>query len=293
MSGNDDDVVDLTVEDDDDEIEILSETIARPVRHSTRQNELIFHSIQQQDPSSFERALQQLYPPGDQELSNNNNGPPQSQLRRSRRQRQQQLNTQGRQPRFSAYFGGREVGARRYGPYDSYQFLQQRRPAPYGPSGNPIMELLNHPLSYPHELLSRMNPDEEAQLHRALYLSTLQNQPHNSLTVEDIEKKPLEPEKTTEGYTRSIDPSLKLVCARCDSELGLEEEDEDRKKGLTESELTLCKRVYFSTCSHVYCGKCVNHFTNRRKVRGEKVKCMAPKCNTSFKGKHKFREIYY
>jgi hypothetical protein len=279
-------VVDLTAEEDDDEIEVISESPA-PGRDSAsvRREEQRAHmaqqarEIDQRMTSAFQQASSRAQQDRaiqeeerQRQLERQRLLHLQQQQRQIERQRrlmqQQQRRQQQQQPRFHAMLGG-------LGGY----------PVPIAQG---ILRIITDD---PAATFGAFG-DEESQLRQALYLSARQTQPQTSVSVDEIERKPEEPEKTREGYTREIKPSLRLVCAKCSGELG-EGEEEEEQKGMTEADILLSKRVYFSTCGHVYCGKCVNHIMNHKKARGEKVQCLVPNCRTSFKGKHKFREIYY
>lgn len=282
-------VVDLTAdEDDDDEIEVLGESpapgwdspsVLRGEQRARMAQQA--HEIDQRLSSAFQqassRAQQNRATQGEEqqrrrerllELQRQRHLQQEQHRQIERQQRLIQQQQRQTQPRFHAMLGG------------------------LGGYPVPIAQGLLRIITDDPAATFGAFGDEESQLRQALYLSTRQTQPQTSVSVDEIERKPTEPEKTREGYTREIKPSLRLVCAKCDTELG-EGEEEEGQKGMTDADILLSKRVYFSTCGHVYCGKCVNHIMNHKKIRGEKSQCLVPNCQTSFKGKHKFREIYY
>lgn len=146
---------------------------------------------------------------------------------------------------------------------------------------------------------------DQEQLNRALRLSaeqyeaafaTRQTPPAKTLDL---------PKETRSGYTRAIDPSNVYQCAWCELELneGIPAKTEsntefwDSKfRGTTEADQELSKRVFFSSCGHVYCGWCVKKIINRPK--GKKAKkstgvigsCCVVDCKRGFRGK--FIEIF-
>ncbi|KAA8913079.1 hypothetical protein TRICI_003281 [Trichomonascus ciferrii] len=283
-------VVDLTADEDDDEIEVLSESPvpgwdSASARQERQRDRLAQHILE----------IDQGLNPAFQQVSSRPQGnrTTQGEERRRYEEHRQLLERHQRQRRQEAH--RRQMERQQQRLMEQQQRRRQHHPRFHamlgGLGGYPVpiaQGILRFITDDPAAAFGTFG-DEESQLRQALYLSARQTQPQTSVSVDEIEKKPEEPEKTREGFTRAIKPSLCLVCAKCGGELG-EEEDQ---KGLTEADAMLSKRVYFSTCGHVYCGKCVNHIVNHKKARGEKKQCLVPNCNTSFKGKHKFREIYY
>lgn len=150
---------------------------------------------------------------------------------------------------------------------------------------------------------------DQEQLNRALNLSaeqyeaafaTRQTPPAKSLDL---------PKETRPGYTRAIDPSNVYQCAWCELELneGIPAKTEsntefwDSKfRGATEADQELSKRVFFSPCSHIYCGWCVKKIINRPKGKKSKkatakekgiiASCCVVDCKRAFRGK--FIEIF-
>ncbi|CAN6597310.1 hypothetical protein TRVA0_001S04082 [Trichomonascus vanleenenianus] len=145
---------------------------------------------------------------------------------------------------------------------------------------------------------------DEDELRRALILSEQMDQPRRELTVDQLKGKPAEPLDTRKGYTRGITKDAKLVCPNCSVELGEgvpDETDEDReairRNGYSDMDVLLSKRVFFSKCGHVYCGKCVNRIINynRRIHKDIPSQCVAEGCQQRFRKNTKgtFTEIYY
>uniref|UniRef100_A0A060TDW6 ARAD1D10758p n=1 Tax=Blastobotrys adeninivorans TaxID=409370 RepID=A0A060TDW6_BLAAD len=145
----------------------------------------------------------------------------------------------------------------------------------------------------PSSLFVNPRDQERQDLLRAIMLSTQQYHPPETIKVEDIKDKPPSPSPARDGYTRSIKPDLKLMCCKCDTELG-EGYDEQQAEQKSETDLLLSKRIFFSRCGHVYCGVCVKNYTSRPHKKGERrPKCVVEGCEGFLTGRSKFTEIYY
>ncbi|ANB13104.1 hypothetical protein AWJ20_1384 [Sugiyamaella lignohabitans] len=159
--------------------------------------------------------------------------------------------------------------------------------------------------------------NEEERLFQAVLQRSIEDtgEVSHRPTVDQL-RKPEIPKSARPGYSRAVEPELDVVCARCETELGVgltsdmkldkgkEQETSQEASDLviTEADRLLSKRVFFARCGHVYCGRCVNATVNRRnnkKRKGKKGpdptrKCSVPDCGQSFsRVKKPFSEIYY
>lgn len=76
-------------------------------------------------------------------------------------------------------------------------------------------------------------------------------------------------------------------------------------KQLTDTDKDLSKRVFIAKCGHLYCGRCIKNIGNRPRIkRGQPLDidnpnvyapnhCIATECNTRFRGKNVFTELYF
>lgn len=76
-------------------------------------------------------------------------------------------------------------------------------------------------------------------------------------------------------------------------------------KQLTDTDKDLSKRVFIAKCGHLYCGRCIKNIGNRPRIkRGQPLDidnpniyapnhCIATECNTKFRGKNVFTELYF
>lgn len=167
-------------------------------------------------------------------------------------------------------------------------------------------------------LAPRLNrfASEQSQLEQTLLLSAEQYTFAPNSAPQDVKTLPI-PTETRPGYTRSIDSSKTYLCAWCEVELNQgipEKPDQDtaslhswnERFGLTsEADHQLSKRVFFSTCGHVYCGWCVKRIINRPKGKRAKksskvikdptvdraiASCCVSGCKKPFRGK--FIELF-
>ncbi|KAG5357729.1 hypothetical protein CJU89_4197 [Yarrowia sp. B02] len=146
----------------------------------------------------------------------------------------------------------------------------------------------------------REDPAFEEDLQRAIRASmedSLSNYGPKNITH------PEPPKETTKGYTRSVRKRQLLCCALCRCELGMGVPSEKKKSGskpakkrkrfsrfsdLSDVDISLSKRMFFSKCGHIYCGLCVQNIKRRRtrKQKKEDKTIMDVDQITNFKGRY-------
>lgn len=119
-------------------------------------------------------------------------------------------------------------------------------------------------------------------LHRAINNSLIDTDAFKPPDITQL-RLPKKPTETREGFTRSLEGSPKIACAGCENEVGVSDET------LTSEEARrLSGRIYFRSCGHVYCGKCVHLVnTNSAPFRG----CAVTGCKST--SRVKFCQIYH
>lgn len=119
-------------------------------------------------------------------------------------------------------------------------------------------------------------------LHRAISNSLVDTDAHKPPDITQL-RLPKKPTETREGFTRSLENSPKVVCVGCDNELGVSDESLNGEEARR-----LSGRIYFRSCGHVYCGRCV-HLINTASAmfRG----CAVTGCKAT--SRVKFCQIYH
>lgn len=173
-------------------------------------------------------------------------------------------------------------------------------------------------------IMARIERDNEQAVDKRL-------QSENAFNKKCLEEKLKKLDHETPGFSHNIHANSHLCCVLCGVTLG-EGIPEDFKpntayndnityyrsladvqapwfciKECFETDVDLSKRVFVCKCGHVYCGRCVKNIGNRpsRKKNSCKsttidnplvsapYKCVVENCNTSFKGKKFFTEVYF
>lgn len=203
--------------------------------------------------------------------------------------------------------------ARRSRPRPSRNDVNRPRPVTpqhYWISHTHPLELFRQQLLLDRAANGQIITSEQMQLQEAMRLSIIQLENSRASTRPTPPSKSIDvPTDVREGYTRTIDPLKVYLCSWCETELnqGIPEKTKanteiwDAKyRGTSESDAELSKRVFFSPCSHVYCGWCVKRIITRPK--GQKPKkdhtynntviasCCVAECKKPFRAK--FTELF-
>lgn len=173
-------------------------------------------------------------------------------------------------------------------------------------------------------IMARIERDNEQTVDKRL-------QSENAFNKKCLKEKVKRLEHEIPGFSHDIHASSNICCVLCGVTLGegIPEDFEPDSayndnieyyrsladvqapwfciKECFETDIDLSKRVFACKCGHVYCGRCVKNIGNRptrKKSTCKNItidnplvsapyKCVVENCNTSFKGKKFFTEVYF
>ncbi|VVT54931.1 uncharacterized protein SAPINGB_P004334 [Magnusiomyces paraingens] len=120
---------------------------------------------------------------------------------------------------------------------------------------------------------------EQQQLRLAQLLSSelySQQANANAPTLATVKKMP-PPPPTRDGFSHGLKKTNKYACALCGTRLAIgfpkegheKQGEESRYRGINDTHRSLSKRIFFSTCGHIFCGWCVSRIVNRKTLPEE------------------------